>query len=65
MTFEEFLKEAIAKQADVRLRPAQHISDGPVQFYAHVLNHDSSTVDFTVRGNELRPVEVVSTETGN
>lgn len=57
MTFEEFLREAISKHGDVRLRPAQYTSDGPVSFYAHVLNHDSSTVDFEVKGNELMPMK--------
>lgn len=65
MTFEEFLKEAIAKHGDVRLRPSQHTADGPVTFYGHVLNHDSSTVDFEVRGNDLVPLHKSDCATHN
>jgi hypothetical protein len=55
-TFEEFLKEAIAKNGEVRLVPRQYTSDSPVIFYAHVNGKDSNTVDFAVVGNALTPV---------
>jgi hypothetical protein len=42
------------------LVPSQHTDDGPISFYAHVNGQDSSTVDFEVRGNELRPVQNVT-----
>jgi len=54
-TFEAFLKEAIAKNADVRLRPMQYTPDAPVTFYAHLLDHNGSTVDFEAHGDMLVP----------
>jgi hypothetical protein len=62
ITFEAFLREAIGKRGEVRLVPSQHTDDGPVSFYAHVNGQDSSTVDFEVRGNELRPVQNVTAD---
>jgi hypothetical protein len=56
LTFEAFLREAIAKSADVRLVPRRYTSDSPVVFYAHLQGHDGSTVDYEVRGDSLTPV---------
>jgi hypothetical protein len=58
MTFEAFLREAIAKGADVRLVPRQYTSDSPVVFYAHLQGLDGSTVDYEVRGDSLTPVNL-------
>jgi len=67
MTFERFLREAISKPGEVRLvpraEPLKLVSGEPlpepptrVVFYAHVLGHNSNTVDFEVRGDQLVPL---------
>lgn len=61
MTFEQFLKEAITKGADVRLVP-QDMGFG-IRFYAHLLGKDGTTVDYAVKGDEIIPLYV--TKDGN
>lgn len=57
MTFEDFLRECIAKHADVRMRAHEQVAPGGVvRFYAHPFGVDGSTVDFDVHGNFLTQV---------
>lgn len=51
-TFEEFLTKAMMEGQTVRLVPVP-AREGGVEFYAHVQDHDSDTVDYVVSGDEI------------
>lgn len=52
MSFEEFLRQAVALQGEVRLVPRVS-EDNEVFFYAHVNGKDSETVDFRVSHDDI------------
>lgn len=52
MTFQDFLKEALNKSAEVRLVPHSG-KDGTTRFYAHLVDVHAASVDYHVVGDQL------------
>lgn len=52
MTFEEFLRKAVAMNGEIRLVP-RVTEDGDCLFYAHVNGQNSDTVDYRVAADDL------------
>ena len=46
--FEALLRRAAVLGAEVRLVPSINATYGDVEFYAHILDHDSDTVDVSI-----------------
>lgn len=46
--FENLLRNAAVHGAEVRVVPMINSSYGDVEFYAHILGHDSDTVDVSI-----------------
>ena len=46
--FEDLLRDAAEKAAEVRLVPSVNPYSGDVEFYAHIDGHNSETVDIAI-----------------
>ena len=57
--FEALLRRAAVLGAEVRLVPSINEHYGDVEFYAHILGHDSDTVDMSIdAGPGLKLIEL-------
>lgn len=63
--FEALLRRAAELGAEVRVVPSINQYFGDVEFYAHILNHDSDTVDVSIsNGPSLHFVDLQRSAAG-
>lgn len=55
MTFEQLMAHCLSKSVTARLVPVVG-RDGGMEFYIHADGADSDTLDFAVKGSELKPL---------
>lgn len=56
MTLEQLLAHCITNSVPATLKPVVG-RDGTMEFYVHADGADSETLDFSVKNNELKPLE--------
>ena len=56
MTLEQLMAHCLSKNTSARLVPVVG-RDGGMEFYIHADGADSDTLDFSVKNNEVKPLD--------